>query len=424
VGYYNDSYDMALVFMSKDWKGDLRVLMVTPDYPPSMVGGCALSCQLVVEGLRSRGIHTDVLAFNGDRRPPIESDRGSVRFFEHRATLLGLNYSALMEMGHLQDRYDIVHVYNCQQIPAAVIYGGRVGAKVVATLNNMVPVCTNPSDHDAVECGACDPLESLRCAMRKQTGPAIKAFMPVHWAEWEGLRYFTRQVDAFIALSQETKDAYVLSGYDGGRIQIIPNMYDPSIKGLVGSIPDRPDTDDKVVVYIGRLEVEKGVQTLIAAIARLERGDIKLYLVGKGDHEESLKGQVKDLGIGDKVEFVGFLSHDEVARYYRLADAFVHPALWPEPFPRTLLEALAFDVPLIVSDRGASANVLGEAGVVFPAGDPVALADRLVEVLDDPERSLRMAQLGREVLARYSPERVMGEIVELYRRTLAVKDII
>lgn len=418
MGYYNDSYDMALVFMSKDWKGDLRVLMVTPDYPPSMVGGCALSCQLVVEGLRSRGIHTDVLAFNGDRRPPIESDLGSVRFFEHRPTLLGLNYSALVEMGHLEDHYDIVHVYNCQQIPAAVVFGRKAGAKVVATLNNMVPVCTNPSDYDPVECDACDPLESLRCAMRRRTGPAIKAFMPVHWAEWEGLRYFTRQVDAFIALSQETRDAYVQSGYDSGRIQIIPNMYDPSIKDLAGSISERPGKDHKAVVYIGRLEMEKGIQTLIAAIARLDREDIKLYLVGKGDYEECLRGQVKDFGIEDKVEFVGFISHDDVARYYRLANAFVHPALWPEPFPRTLLEALAFEVPLIVSDRGASANVLGEAGVVFPAGDPDALADRVLQVLDDPERTMRMVQQGRGVLARYSPERVMGEIVELYRRTL------
>jgi starch synthase len=164
--------------------------------------------------------------------------------------------------------------------------------------------------------------------------------------------------------------------------------------------------------------VEKGIQTLISAMALIGREDIKLYLVGKGDHEEVLRDQVKDLGIEDRVVFVGFITQSEVAHYYRLADAFVHPALWPEPFPRTLLEALAFDVPLIVSDRGASAMVLGEAGMVFPAGDPDALAARLLDVMDVPERSLRMVQLGREVLARYSPERVMGEMVELYRRTL------
>src|SRR5512137_1608924 len=198
--------------MSDDWKNGLKVLVVTPDYPPNLVGGCALSCQLLVEGLRSRGIRTDVLAFNGDLRPPVVTDRGTVRYFEHRETLLGLNYSALAEMLRLKERYDIVHVYNCQQIPAAVIYARRRGAKVVATLNNMVPVCTNPSDYEPVRCQDCDPLESLRCAMRKRTTPAVKVFMPVHWAQWQGLRYYAKEVDEYIALSEETKAAYVLAG--------------------------------------------------------------------------------------------------------------------------------------------------------------------------------------------------------------------
>lgn len=402
--------------MSRESKGEIRVLMITPDYPPNIVGGCALSCQLVVEGLRARGIRTDVLAFNGDKRPPIDSEQGFVRFFEHRITLLGLNYSALRELEGLPDNYDIVHVYNCQQIPAAVIYGKRKGVKVVATLNNMVPVCTNPSDYDPLECGGCDPVESLRCALRRRNGPAVKAFMPMHWMQWEGLRRYTKQVDAFIALSEETKEAYVRSGYDANRIQVIPNMFDPGIKHLADSMPVRPENGHQVVVYIGRLEIEKGIQTLIESMVCLGREDVMLYLVGKGDHEESLKRTVQDLHLEGKVVFTGFIPQSETARYYRMADVFVHPALWPEPFPRTLLEALAFDVPLIVSDRGASAHVLGEAGLVFPAGDPEALATCISQVLDDPGRSGTMARLGQDVLSRYSPERVIGEIIELYRR--------
>ncbi len=136
--------------------------------------------------------------------------------------------------------------------------------------------------------------------------------------------------------------------------------------------------DHQAVVYIGRLEVEKGIQTLIGALASLKRSDVKLYLVGKGEYEPELRSMAVEEGIADRVVFVGFVGKEEVARYYRLADVFVHPALWPEPFPRTLLEALAFDVPLIVSDRGASSNVLGKAGTTFPAGDTAQLAVCLV----------------------------------------------
>ena len=405
--------------MSDDWKKGLKVLVVTPDYPPNLVGGCALSCQLLVEGLRSRDIRTDVLAFNGDRRSPVVTERGTVRYLEHRETLLGLNYSALAEMLHLKERYDIVHVYNCQQIPAAVIYARRRGAKVVATLNNMVPVCTNPSDYEPVRCQDCDPLESLRCAMRKRTTPAVKAFMPVHWAQWQGLRSYAKEVDEYIALSEETKAAYVLAGYDASRIHLIPNMFDPRITLLAQATSERPVKDHQAVVYIGRLEVEKGIQTLIGALASLDRSDVKLYLVGKGDYEPELRSMAAEEGVADRVVFVGFVGEEQVAHYYRLAEVFVHPALWPEPFPRTLLEALAFDVPLVVSDRGASANVLGKAGTIFPAGDAARLAVCLDEVLGSVERRGEMVRLGRRVLETYSPQRVMGEIVELYRRTLS-----
>jgi starch synthase len=405
--------------MSDDWKNGLKVLVVTPDYPPNLVGGCALSCQLLVEGLRSQRIHTDVLAFNGDRRPPVVTERGTVRYLEHRETLLGLNYSALAEMLHLKERYDIVHVYNCQQIPAAVIYARRRGAKVVATLNNMVPVCTNPSDYEPVRCQDCDPLESLRCAMRKRTTPAVKAFMPVHWAQWQGLRSYAKEVDEYIALSEETKAAYVLAGYDDSRIHLIPNMFDPDVALLAQAVSERPVKDHQAVVYIGRLEVEKGIQTLIGALASLRRSDVKLYLVGRGEYESELRSLAVEAGVADRVVFVGFVGKEEVAHYYRLADVFVHPALWPEPFPRTLLEALAFDVPLIVSDRGASSNVLGKAGTTFPAGDTAQLRVCLDEVLGNAERRAEMVRLGHQVLERYSPQRVMGEIVELYRRTLS-----
>ncbi len=111
--------------------------------------------------------------------------------------------------------------------------------------------------------------------------------------------------------------------------------------------------------------------------------------------------------------------------YYRLADVFVHPALWPEPFPRTLLEALAFDVPLIVSDRGASANVLGKAGTTFPAGDAARLAACLDEVLGSAERKAEMVRLGHQVLGKLLAAKGHGrDRRALPSHPVPVKDII
>ncbi|QLH74204.1 MAG: glycosyltransferase family 4 protein [Methanomassiliicoccales archaeon] len=401
--------------------GAPTVLMITPDYPPRITGGCALSCRLLVEGLRSRGMNVDVLAFNGDIRDEITSERGFVRYLPHprREVLLQLNMYAVKAMKGLNKRYDIIHVYNCQQIPAAVFYARKNRSKVVATLNNMVPVCTNPSNFEEDECTACTPLDTLACAMKRKGGIAMKAFMPFHWAQFHALRRYARDVDMYIALSEETKRYYVSSGFDPDKIRVIPNMFDPAMMGLANATPRTEHKGTKNIIYTGRLEVEKGLQVLIESLSIIDRKDIVLYLVGKGDYTEQLKELAVKLGVGDRVVFPGFLPQEEIARYYALADVFVHPALWPEPFARTLLESLAFNVPLVVSDKGPSSRILEEACLSFRSGDARDLAEKLETVLYDKVKANEMRAHGRIVLSRYSPDTILTKVEKLYKEVMA-----
>jgi glycosyltransferase involved in cell wall biosynthesis len=399
---------------------DAKALMITPDYPPKITGGCALSCRLLVDGLRSRGMDYDVLAFNGDDLGEIASDKGFVRYLPHPKfeVLLSLNLYAFKATNELDKRYDIVHVYNCQQIPAAVQYAKRTGAKVVATLNNMDPVCTNPSLFDEEECVGCSPYDSLTCAMQRSGSVAMKAFMPVHWTQFQGLRRYAKKVDAFIALSEETKRYYVSSGFDADRIKVIPNMFDPKILEKANTSPVPEGKGHKNIIYTGRLEVEKGLQHLIEAVSLMDRDDIRLFIVGKGEYESDLKAMAKSMGIADRVVFTGFIPPDETARYYSMADVFVHPAIWPEPFARTILESLAFRVPLIVSDKGPSSKILEEACMSFRSGDANDLAEKLETVLTDKVRAREMRSHGQIVLSRYAPETVLSKVEDLYREVL------
>jgi len=393
--------------------------MITPDYPPKITGGCALSCSLLVNGMRSRGMDYDVLAFNGDGMDDVTTEHGFVIYHSHPRweILLSLNLTAVRATSELKGRYDIVHVYNCQQIPAAVIYAKRTGAKVVATLNNMVPVCTNPSSFVEEECGGCTPFDSLSCAMRREGGLAMRAFMPIHWTQFQALRKYAKEVDAFIALSEETKRYYVNSGFDADKIRVIPNMFDPMIAEMAKTYPPS-EKKGKNILYTGRLEVEKGLQVLIEAFSLLDRKDVKLYLVGKGDYEGELRELAKSLGVADRVIFPGFVPPEETARYYSNADVFVHPALWPEPFARTILESLAFNIPLIVSDNGPSSKILESACLSFRSGDVNDLAEKLETVLTDKDRVREMRAHGSIVLSRYSPETVLSKIESLYRDLL------
>ncbi len=388
-----------------------RVLVITPDYPPRYTGGCAFSCQLLVEGLRSRGVRTDVWAFNGDRSPGVGSEMGDTLFFRTSPTLGGLNRTAYRELRRRAPDCDIIHVYNTQQIPAAVRYGKRHGKKVTATLNNLAPVCTNPSMYVEGKCANCRPLDSLSCALRRPGPLRMRAFMPYHWMQFIWLHRLSRRADGYIALSEATRQCYLDAGYDRSLIRLIPNMYDPG--QMTVSSPRPASKWKKVILYVGRLEAEKGLQVLIKAFNDLGEGNV-LYIVGKGNYEPQLKRLTNELGLEGRVIFTGFMEKEEIGRYYDMADVFVHPALWPEPFPRTILEALSHRLPMLVSDSGSSAAILGKAALSFSNGDDKDLALKLQLLLDDDDLRHLTVKAGEEVLHRFHPETVMAQVLDFY----------
>lgn len=406
------------------WKGvrlegnhpPFKVLVITPDFPPRYTGGCAFSCSLLVEGLRARGVPTDVWAFNGDHLPARKGEMGETRYLRTSRTLLGLNRLAFRELSQRRPDCDIIHVYNTQQLPAAVRYARRHGMKVTATLNNLAPICTNPSRYVEGECAGCGPLDTLSCSLRRPGPLKMRAFMPIHWMEFEMLHRLSRKADGYIALSEATRQCYLDAGYQAQRIRLIPNMFDPGLS----SVAERPEDSKhkKIILYVGRLEVEKGLQVLIKAFAELHEGSI-LYLVGKGDYEPQLKRLVDQLGLEGRVIFTGFMEKEETGRYYGMADIFVHPALWPEPFPRTILEALSYHLPMVVSDSGSSASILGAAGIPFRNGDHFDLAKKLELLMDDPGLRERTVMAGEEVLKRYHPDTVMSQILDFYASLLS-----
>ena len=391
----------------------IRVLMLTPDYPPKIVGGCALSCQLLVEGLRSRGIEVDVNVFNGDEGV-VESKMGKTRFFPSSKTLLGLNMLALTSMMDSKTQYDIIHVYNTQQLPAAVHFGHNKGIKVVGTMNNMTPICLNTANFDEVECADCDGLDSLKCALQRKGPVPMRMFMPMHWLQYASLHRLTREADAFIALSEATRQCYLNAGFDEKRFHLIPNMFDPNVVEMARHSV-RTEHEGMQIMYLGRLQIEKGLQVLIKAVPLMNTKEFKVHLVGKGDYEKELRQLVEEMGVGDRVQFDGFVGREEISRFYSLADLFVHPAIWPEPFPRTLLESLAFGVPLVVSSSGSCGEILGDAGVVFQNGDEKDLASKLDRLLGDEKARQRMIESGKSVLSHYSPDSVLSGMIEVYR---------
>lgn len=172
--------------------------------------------------------------------------------------------------------------------------------------------------------------------------------------------------------------------------------------GIAGAFfaeaPLRPEpARPSVIGYAGRLLPMKGVDTLLEAVAGMD--GVRLRVIGGGPDRERLSARAHDLGIADRVEWIDSIAPAQMPREMSRLDALVLPSRttdrWMEQFGRVLCEAMALGVPVIGSDSGAIPEVIGDAGLVFPEGDAVALRDCLQQTLE-PETRRRLAARGRE----------------------------
>lgn len=232
-------------------------------------------------------------------------------------------------------------------------------------------------------------------------------------------RYTHRRAPVAIAGNLDARDVLRQRGYSG-PVAIVPLALDPAL------YPPREAPRDPAapftIGFLGRLVREKGVHVLLDAAARL-RGSWRLLLIGGGDQEAALRAQAASLGIAGQVEFVPLAPPGEVPAWLHRLDALAAPSLttptWKEQFGRAIIEAMAARVPVVGSDSGEIPRVIGDAGLVTPEGDPVALAAALQRLRDDEAYRQTVAASGRaRVLACYTWDGVARQYHALYETML------
>ena len=144
--------------------------------------------------------------------------------------------------------------------------------------------------------------------------------------------------------------------------------------------------NEKIILFMGRLVYEKGIQHLIAAMPKILEGyhDTKLVIAGKGGMLDELKAQVDYLGISEKVCFAGYMKGKDVQKMYKAADISVFPSTY-EPFGIVALEAMLSENPVVVSDIGGLNEIVQhrENGMKTYCGNPNSIADSILELLYD-----------------------------------------
>ena len=180
---------------------------------------------------------------------------------------------------------------------------------------------------------------------------------------------------------------------------------------------------ERVLVYVGRFAMEKGIPFLLRAfrLVLAEESGCKLMLVGSGPEEKHLRRQVQELGIGGEVVFAGYVEHMQVPDYLAAADLFAF-ASRSEVQPLSVLEALAAGLPSVAVRTWATEDML-TPGVdsVLTERDETAFAAEVVRLLRDDAERYALAQQARRTAQRYSIEAATEKLEKAYERALREK---
>jgi phosphatidylinositol alpha-mannosyltransferase len=231
-------------------------------------------------------------------------------------------------------------------------------------------------------------------------------------------RRFFKRLDGHIVVSEVAREYHLR--YFPAEYTVIPNGVDVELFGRPGLAPMEEFMDGRPnILFVGRLERRKGLPYLIEALVHVKRQvpDARLIVVGAYDDLGKVPFllQVRHLGLND-VHFVGRVTDEDLARYYRTADAFCAPSTGMESFGMVLLEAMASGAPIVASDIEGYREVMddGLQGVLVKPECPEELAYALVSLLRDPERRRAMSANGREKAERYAWPIVAARVLEFY----------
>lgn len=179
-----------------------------------------------------------------------------------------------------------------------------------------------------------------------------------------------------------------------------------------------------IVGFVGRLHIEKGVDTLIRALGLLPSASV-LVLVGRGPYRARFERLISDLGLSKRVRWVPWVSSDEVLEHMNAFDVLVLPSRtrsnWKEQFGRVLVEAMACETCVVGSDSGEIPQVIGDAGLIFHEGDERQLAERLQKLMDSSSLRENLGCSGRQrVIENFTYAKIAAGAVDFYRSMCGV----
>lgn len=361
----------------------MNILYVYKDYYP-VLGGVENHVRTLAEAFAQRGHQVTVLACAPGRKTVRENIAGVEVIKAGRLATTASMPLSLAQPYHLsRQRPDIVHVHSPYPL-------GEVANFVFG--HGRATVVTHHSD-----------------IVRQQGW--LKLYGPV-------LRRVLAAANSILVVSPPYVNLSPWLRPVRDKCVVVPIGVD----GQRFSPPPALPAGDLRLLFVGRLRYYKGLHTLLEALAQTP--GVRLSLVGRGPMEAELRQMAQQLGLGERVQFVGEVDDANLPGWYRDSHVFVLPSnAKSEGYGIVLLEAMASGLPCITTELGTGTSWIvqhRETGLVIPPEDATALAEAIRTLSTDASLRQQMGTAGRDrVLAHFTVERMLDQIEQVYDQALS-----
>ncbi len=379
----------------------MKVLFLGWEFPPHSVGGLGTHSYNIVKALSEKGVIVNVILPFKEH-----SEIKGVKFLTFESELFESVYDLstkkeINEMGEKtlyrdvfneveeyknkalelssQVEFDVIHANDWVTGRAAIEIKKRTGKKLVATIHS--------TEYDRT---AGKPWERIAKEEKELIDNA----------------------DVVVTVSRRLKEEITaLYNADERKVSVIYNAINrEKFNGI------KRDSNRKVVLYVGRLSVQKGIDNLIRAfkIVSKKNDDALLYIIGEGPELSNLINLSINLDLSDKVIFLGRVPDAEMEMLYSIANVFVMPSV-SEPFGIVALEAIASNVPTIVSSQSGGSEIIKNT-LTVDFWDTEQMADLILGLLDYSEINKEMSKNAYKELDSITWEKAAEKFIETYNK--------
>ena len=387
----------------------MKITIATEVYPPR-AGGAGWSTRALALALAQFGHQVRVVTTS---QGPEDMDglrvqrlrvTGRKRFAQPRAFARAI----------AEGERTVVHAQH--SLSALGCLGGADAARVAVTVRDHWPVCFwSTRISRGAPCPACGIAPMSRCVFGRVPfgAPLSWGAIPYMQADLHEKREALLRAGATLAVSESIANELRAAGIP--RVQVIPNIVDAAEAQAVAAQAPSVELPERFLLFVGKLEENKGARLLVPAVAAARTG-LPLVVLGEGtlSHELKFEATARDVTL----QLRGWASREDVLRALQRATALVFPSLWDEPLSRVLLEALALGTPVAAMDTGGTREILDHEKSGLVVRDEAALAEAIARLAQDDRLRERIGAGARERARAFAPETLVPRYEAVYKTLL------